>query len=71
MMRSMRRASIFRLLASTGLPTRSLRRPSTDTIPGQDSFIQLAGRDRDAMLMVKDVALAMNFGRGSEAGWPG
>src|ERR1700723_3381014 len=34
----------------------------TDTIPGQDSFIQLAGRDRDAMLMVKDVALAMNFG---------
>src|SRR5580704_7992095 len=35
---------------------------SSDTIPGQDSFIQLAGRDRDAMLMVKDVALAMNFG---------
>src|SRR5580704_1287906 len=33
-----------------------------DTIPGQDSFIQLAGRDRDAMLMVKDAALAMNFG---------
>src|SRR5271170_2788951 len=33
----------------------------TDTIPGQDSFIQLAGRDRDAMLMVKDVALSMNF----------
>src|SRR5580704_7695492 len=35
----------------------------TDTIPGQDSFIQLAGRDRDAMLMVKDVALSMNFGQ--------
>ncbi len=35
---------------------------STDTVPGQDSFIQLAGRDRDSMLMVKDVALAMNFG---------
>jgi imidazolonepropionase-like amidohydrolase len=35
---------------------------SSDTIPGQDSFIQLAGRDRDAMLIVKDVALAMNFG---------
>src|SRR6202034_2866895 len=34
----------------------------TDTIPGQASFIQLAGRDRDSMLMVKDVALAMNFG---------
>src|SRR5260370_17015638 len=33
----------------------------TDTIPGQDSFIQLAGRDRDSMLMVKDVALPMNF----------
>src|ERR1700678_749198 len=35
---------------------------STDTVPGQDTFIQLAGRDRDSMLMVKDVALAMNFG---------
>jgi imidazolonepropionase-like amidohydrolase len=35
---------------------------SSDTIPGQDSFIQLAGQDRDSMLIVKDVALAMNFG---------
>ena len=40
----------------------------TDTIPGQDSFIQLAGRDRDAMLMVKDVALAMNFGQAPKRG---
>jgi imidazolonepropionase-like amidohydrolase len=40
----------------------------TDTIPGQDSFIQLAGRDRDAMLMVKDVALAMNFGEAPKRG---
>lgn len=35
---------------------------SSNTLPGQDTFIQLAGRDRDSMLMVKDVALAMNFG---------
>ncbi len=41
---------------------------STDTIPGQDSFIQLAGRDRDTMLMVKDVALAMNFGEAPKRG---
>jgi imidazolonepropionase-like amidohydrolase len=43
----------------------------TDTIPGQDSFIQLAGRDRDAMLMVKDVALAINFGEGPKRGGRG
>jgi imidazolonepropionase-like amidohydrolase len=40
----------------------------TDTIPGQDSFIQLAGRDRDSMLMVKDVALAINFGEAPKRG---
>src|SRR5580698_317497 len=44
---------------------------SSDTIPGQDSFIQLAGRDRDAMLMVKDVALAMNFGEAPKRGGRG
>ena len=43
----------------------------SDTIPGQDSFIQLAGRDRDSMLMVKDVALAMNFGEGQKRGGRG
>ena len=43
----------------------------TDTIPGQDSFIQLAGRDRDTMLMVKDVALAMNFGEAPKRGGRG
>ncbi len=36
---------------------------SSDTMPGQDSFIQLAGRDRDAMIVTRDVALAMNFGQ--------
>jgi imidazolonepropionase-like amidohydrolase len=35
---------------------------SEDTIPGQDIFIQLYGRDRDQMTMGRDVALAMNFG---------
>jgi imidazolonepropionase-like amidohydrolase len=34
---------------------------SGDTLPGQDIFIQLAGRDRDQMILSKDVALAMNF----------
>lgn len=36
---------------------------SEDTMPGQDIFIQLAGRDRDAMILTRDVALAMNFGQ--------
>jgi imidazolonepropionase-like amidohydrolase len=43
----------------------------TDTIPGQDSFIQLAGRDRDSMLMKRDVALAMNFGEAPKRGGRG
>lgn len=34
----------------------------SDTMPGQDSFIQLAGRDRDQMILTRDIALAMNFG---------
>jgi imidazolonepropionase-like amidohydrolase len=34
---------------------------SQDSIAGQDASIQLYGRDRDAMLLGRDVALAMNF----------
>jgi imidazolonepropionase-like amidohydrolase len=49
---------------------------SRDTLPGQDSFIQLDGRDRDDMLLVRDIAMPLNFtgdqrrkgGRGSEGG---
>jgi imidazolonepropionase-like amidohydrolase len=46
---------------------------SEDTIAGQDIFIQLAGADRDAMILGRDVALAMNYGadqrrRGGRAG---
>ncbi len=36
---------------------------ASDTMPGQDIFIQLAGRDRDTMIVTRDVALAMNFGQ--------
>ncbi len=35
---------------------------SENTISGQDIFIQLAGTDRDQMIMQRDMALAMNFG---------
>jgi imidazolonepropionase-like amidohydrolase len=46
---------------------------SEDSIAGQDIFIQLAGADRDQMILGRDVALAMNFGaeqrrRGSRGG---
>lgn len=34
---------------------------SQDSLPGQDIFIQLDGKDRDQMILVPDVALAMNF----------
>ncbi len=40
---------------------------SDDTMPGQDIFIQLAGRDRDQMILGRDVALAMNFSARSSA----
>jgi len=32
-----------------------------DTLPGQSSFIQLDGRDRDQMFLVRDIALPLNF----------
>src|SRR5437588_2432983 len=34
---------------------------SGDSVSGQDSFIQLAGDNRDQMILVRDIALAMNF----------
>ena len=34
---------------------------SGDTLPGQDSFIQLAGRSADEMLLVRDIAMPLNF----------
>jgi imidazolonepropionase-like amidohydrolase len=34
---------------------------SEDTIPGQDSFIQLAGRDATEMLLIRDIAMPLNF----------
>ena len=48
---------------------------SDDTIPGQDIFIQLYGRDRDQMILGRDVALALNYGadqrrRGGRNGQP-
>ncbi|HZS28268.1 MAG TPA: amidohydrolase family protein [Candidatus Angelobacter sp.] len=34
---------------------------SGDTLPGQDSFIQLAGASATEMLMVRDIAMPLNF----------
>lgn len=34
---------------------------SEDTLPGQDSFIQLAGADASQMLVVRDIAMPLNF----------
>ena len=34
---------------------------SKDTLPGQDSFIQLAGADATQMLLVRDIAMPLNF----------
>ncbi len=35
---------------------------SLDTLPGQDILIQLAGRNRDEMILKRDIALPLNFG---------
>src|SRR6185312_559336 len=32
-----------------------------DTLPGQDSFIQLVGKSADEMLLVRDIAMPLNF----------
>lgn len=34
---------------------------SRDTLPGQDSFVQLAGRNADDFLLVRDIAMPLNF----------
>lgn len=34
---------------------------SEDTLPGQDSFIQLAGASANEMLVVRDIAMPLNF----------
>jgi len=34
---------------------------SQDTLPGQDSFIQLDGKSAQEMLLVRDIAMPMNF----------
>jgi imidazolonepropionase-like amidohydrolase len=43
--------------------TNAVIAPGTeDSVAGQDIFIQLAGKNRDAMILGRDVALAMNYG---------
>ena len=34
---------------------------SRDTLPGQSSMIQLDGKDRDEMLIVRDISMPLNF----------
>jgi imidazolonepropionase-like amidohydrolase len=34
---------------------------STDTLPGQDSFVQLDGKSADEMLLIRDIAMPLNF----------
>ena len=42
--------------------TNAIVAPGTeDSLPGQDIFIQLDGKDRDQMILVRDIALPLNF----------
>jgi len=42
--------------------TNAIVAPATrDTLPGQDAFVQLAGKSSDEMLLVRDIAMPLNF----------
>jgi imidazolonepropionase-like amidohydrolase len=42
--------------------TNAIVAPGTeDSLPGQDIFIQLDGKDRDDMILVRDIAMPLNF----------
>ena len=42
--------------------TNAIVAPGTeDSLPGQDIFIQLDGKDRDQMILVRDIAMPLNF----------
>jgi len=34
---------------------------SKDTLPGQDSFVQLAGKSSEDMVLIRDIAMPLNF----------
>jgi imidazolonepropionase-like amidohydrolase len=44
-----------------GITTAIVAPDSGDTLPGQDAFIQLDGRSSREMLLMKDIALPLNF----------
>src|SRR5271170_7525724 len=54
-----------------GITTAIVAPRGADTMPGQDTLIQLAGRDHDQMILTRDISLAMNFGEGQKRGGMG
>jgi len=54
-----------------GITTAIVAPRGSDTMPGQDTLIQLAGRDHDQMILTRDISLAMNFGEGQKRGGMG
>src|ERR1700722_2764484 len=44
-----------------GITTAIVAPRGSDTMPGQDTLIQLAGRARDQMILARDISLSMNF----------
>jgi len=62
-----------------GITTAVVAPAARDSIAGQDMFIQLDGKDRDEMILQRDIALAVNFtpaqrritgGRGGGGSYP-
>jgi imidazolonepropionase-like amidohydrolase len=66
----------FPIVRINGITNAIVAPESLDTLPGQDIFIQLAGRTRDEMILKRDIALPLNFGaeqrrRGGQGGGGG
>ncbi|MFB3814286.1 MAG: amidohydrolase family protein [Terriglobales bacterium] len=54
-------SALIPVTRTNGITNAIVAPSSRDTLPGQDSFVQLAGRSADEMLLVRDIALPLNF----------
>src|ERR1700734_1539606 len=51
-----------------GITTAIVGPRGTDTMPGQDTLLQLAGRDHEQRILTRDISLAINFGEAPKRG---
>jgi imidazolonepropionase-like amidohydrolase len=54
-------SSLIPVTRYNGVTNAIIAPTNEDTLPGQDAFIQLAGADADEMLLIRDIAMPLNF----------